>query len=74
MLHTWTKHIEMHYHYIWEWIVVGDINLRHVKTDVQTIDIFSKALGVDKLRYFPMSLKLYVLDLPSLRGDVQKQA
>ena len=50
LFHAWTKHIGVHYHYIGGWIVEGDIDLRHLNTDVQTVDIFTEALGVDKLR------------------------
>ena len=49
VFHAQTKHIEMHYHYVRERIIVGDIDHLHVDTDRQTINIFTKKLGADKL-------------------------
>ena len=40
---TWTKHIDVHYHFLRERVLAGDV-------DLQTIGIFTKALGADKLR------------------------
>ncbi len=47
-----TKHIEVHYHFIKEKIIAKEIDLIHVSTKDQSIDIFTKALGTDKLKKF----------------------
>ena len=47
-----TKHIEVHYHFIRELVLDGAVNLQHINTNLQTFDIFTKALGVDKLQQF----------------------
>ena len=52
MFHAQTKHIEVHYHFIREWVLDDDINLRYVRTNEQVVDIFTKALGAEKLRRF----------------------
>ena len=39
-----TKHIEVHYYYIRERILAGDIDLQYVGTNLQVADIFTKAL------------------------------
>ncbi len=50
--HAKTKCIEVHYHFIREKILAREINLIHVNTENQVVDIFTKALGIDKLRKF----------------------
>jgi hypothetical protein len=50
--HARTKHIEVHYHFIREKVLVRKINLIHISTEDQVIDIFTKALGTYKLRKF----------------------
>jgi hypothetical protein len=44
------------------------VELRYVPTDRQTADIFTKPLGLDKLRQFSGALGLRHLDVPNLRG------
>ena len=52
VFHARTKHIEVHYHFIRKRVLDGDIDLTYVRTDEQVADIFTKALGVEKLRQF----------------------
>jgi hypothetical protein len=68
VFHTWTKHIEVHYHFVRECVLSGEVELRHVLTDRKVADIFTKALGLDKLRQFSGALGLRHLDVPNLRG------
>ncbi len=48
--HAGTKHTEVYYHFIREKVIAREINLIHVNTEDQVIDIFTMALGTDKLR------------------------
>jgi hypothetical protein len=50
--HAKTKHIEVHYHFIREKVLAKEIDLIHVSTENQVADIFTKALGTDKLKKF----------------------
>jgi hypothetical protein len=50
--HVKTKHIEVHYHFIKEKVLVKEIDLIHVNTENQVADIFTKALGTYKLKKF----------------------
>jgi hypothetical protein len=50
--HARTKHIEVHYHFIREKVLAKEIDLINVNTEDQVADIFTKALGTDKLRKF----------------------
>jgi hypothetical protein len=56
--HARTKHIEVHYHFIREKVLAKD----------QVVDIFTKALGTDKLKKFQKMLGVLEVDL-SLRGE-----
>jgi hypothetical protein len=47
--HARKKHIEVHYHFVREHVLSGEVELQHVPTDQQVADIFTKALGLDKL-------------------------
>jgi hypothetical protein len=50
--HAKIKHIEVHYHFIRENVLAKEINLIHVNTENQVVDIFTKALGTYKLKNF----------------------
>jgi hypothetical protein len=50
VFHARTKHIEVHYHFVRERVLSGEVELQYVPTDRQTADIFTKPLGLDKLR------------------------
>ena len=50
VFHARTKHIELHYHFIRECVLAGDVDSQHIGTNLQKADIFTKALGADKLQ------------------------
>ena len=56
--HAPTKHIEVHYHFSRVWVLLGEVELKHVPTNRQVADIFTKPLGLDKLRHFSSMLGL----------------
>ena len=68
IFHARIKHIEVHYHFVCERVLSGEVELMYVSTDQQNADIFTKALGLDKLRQFSSTLGLRHLDMPTLRG------
>ena len=72
VFHARKKHIEVHYHFIQERVLAGDVDLQHISTNLQTADIFTKALGADKLWQFMTDLGLTIPDLPSLRGSTEE--
>ena len=61
VFHARTKHIEVHYHFIRERVLDGDVDLQH----------FTKALGTDKLSQLMTDLGFTIPDLPSLRGSTE---
>lgn len=60
----------MHYHFIRKKVLAKEIDLIHVSTKDQVVDIFTKALGTNKLRKFRKMLGVLEVDL-SLRGSVE---
>ena len=50
VFHARTKHIEVRYHFVWECVLNGKVELWFIRTDQQAAGIFTKALVLDKLR------------------------
>jgi len=71
--HVRTKHIEVHYHFIRKKVLTKEINLIHVSTKNQVVNIFTKALSTNKLKRFKKMLGTLEVDL-SLRGVLRIQA
>ncbi|MCO5556886.1 hypothetical protein L7F22_010440 [Adiantum nelumboides] len=70
VFHARTKHIEVHYHFVQDQVLASDINLVYVSTEEQVADIFTKALGAEKLRRFLTMLGVLQL-ASSSRGSVE---
>jgi hypothetical protein len=71
--HARIKHIKVHYHFIKEKVLAKEIDLIHVSTKDQVADIFTKALGTNKLRKFRKMLGVLEVDL-SLKGSVENSS
>jgi len=71
--HARTKHIEVHYHFIREKVLAKEINLIHVNTEDQIVDIFTKALGTNKLKRFKKMFGVLEMNL-SLKGSVENSS
>ncbi|WMV32302.1 hypothetical protein MTR67_025687 [Solanum verrucosum] len=50
--HARTKHVEIHYHFIREKVLQGEIGLEHIKMEHQIADLFTKGFSVKKLKSF----------------------
>ncbi len=70
VFHARTKHIEVHYHFITEKVLAGEIDLTYVSIEYQVVDIFSKVLGAEKHRRFRSMLRVMELEL-NLKGSVE---
>jgi hypothetical protein len=62
--HSRTKHIVVRHHFIRDHIAKGDINLKHVRTDKQLADIFTKPL--DEKVFHTGQAKLNINDASNL--------
>ncbi|MCO5600081.1 hypothetical protein L7F22_054189 [Adiantum nelumboides] len=63
--HARTKHIEVHFYFIREKVLVGAMDLVYVKTNDQVADIFTKALGKEKFCYFREALGIHQMQAHS---------
>ncbi|MCO5592024.1 hypothetical protein L7F22_046018 [Adiantum nelumboides] len=70
VFHAHTKHIEVHYHFIRERVLDDGIDLAYISTEDQAANLFTKALGAEKLRRFRGMLGLRDMAL-SLRGSAE---
>jgi hypothetical protein len=71
--HAKTKHIEVHYHFIREKVIAKEIDFIHVNTEDQVVDIFTKALGTNKLKKYRKMFGVLEMDL-ILRGNVENSS
>ena len=58
--HSRTKHIQVRHHFIRDHVAKGDINLKHVHTEKQLADIFTKSL--DEKMFCHLRSELNILD------------
>jgi len=58
IFHARTKHIEVHYHYIRENVLKGEIEMVPTKTDEQTADILTKSFNKVKFDKFREALSM----------------
>jgi hypothetical protein len=49
---TCLKHIEIHYHFICDYVQRGAVELQYISTEEQDADILTKALGRGKFVFF----------------------
>jgi hypothetical protein len=63
----------VHYHFIREKVLTKEIDLIDVNIKNQVADIFTKALGINKLKRFKKMLGVLEVDL-SLRGSVENSS
>ena len=62
--HSRTKHIEVRHHFIRDHVAKGDIDLKHVRTDKQLADIFTKPL--DEKVFCRLRGELNIIDASNL--------
>nr|XP_017221153.1 PREDICTED: uncharacterized mitochondrial protein AtMg00810-like [Daucus carota subsp. sativus] len=56
VFHARTKHVEVHYHFLREKVLQGEIAMRHVATHEQVADMFTKSLSPGKYEKFRCQL------------------
>nr|GFC12204.1 retrovirus-related Pol polyprotein from transposon TNT 1-94 [Tanacetum cinerariifolium] len=59
--HSRTKHIDVRYHFIQEKVEKGIVELFFVETEYQLADLFTKALLVERFKYFVRRLGMRCL-------------
>jgi len=63
----------VHYYFIRKKVLAKEIDLIHVNTEDQVANIFTKALGTNKLKKFQQMLSVLKVDL-NLRGSVENSS
>ena len=58
--HSRTKHIQLKYHFIWSVLEDGQLKLEKIHTSQNPVDILTKVLTREKLRFFSISISLQV--------------
>ncbi|GJV95788.1 copia protein [Tanacetum coccineum] len=71
--HSRTKHIAVRYHFIKEHVEKGMIELHFVKIDYQLVDLFTKALPVDRFNYLVHRLGMRSLSPQELERLAKSQ-
>lgn len=56
VFHAMTKHVEVHYHFIREKVLYGDIKMKNMKTGEQIADIFTQGFSGPKFESSENSL------------------
>jgi len=69
--HAKAKHIAVHCHFMKEKVLTREIDLVHVDTKDQIVNIFTKALGINKLWNFRNMLGVLYVIL-NLNNNVEK--
>jgi hypothetical protein len=59
VFHDRSKHIEINYHYIWDMVQRGVVELQYISTDEQIADILTKPLSRVKYEYFKDKLGVF---------------
>jgi hypothetical protein len=70
VFHARTKHIEIDYHFIREKVVNRDIHVKHISTQEQIADVFTKGHSATRFSFLRSNLSVRLLP-NSLRGGVR---
>ncbi|GJW56980.1 hypothetical protein Tco_0103711, partial [Tanacetum coccineum] len=65
--HSRSKHIDIRYHFIKEQVENGAVELYFVNTEYQLADIFTKALGRERIEFLTNKLGMKTLSLDTLK-------
>ena len=59
--HARTKQVEVHYHFVREKVLQGEIEMCQIKTEDQVVDIFTKGLNATKFADFRKQLGMMTM-------------
>ena len=52
VFHARTNHIQVHYHFVREKVIDGEVNMQYVSINDQVADILTKGLSIEKHAQF----------------------
>lgn len=64
VLHSRTKHIEIHHHFLRDHVEKGDVVFEHVDSKNQLVDIFTKPVVAEL--FFNIHRELGILDISNI--------
>ena len=71
VFHARIKHVEVHYHFVREKVLRGEINMKYVRTEDQVADIFTKRVSGVKFEHFRRQLGMVSKHI-FLKGSIKK--
>ena len=71
VLHARTKHIELDLYFVREKVLQKKVEIRHVPSQDQTADVFTKAISSSRFVDMRIKLRVEQLSTLSLRGDIR---
>nr|GFB76014.1 retrovirus-related Pol polyprotein from transposon TNT 1-94 [Tanacetum cinerariifolium] len=72
--HSYTKHIDVRYHFIKEKVEKCIVELFFIRTEYQLADLFTKALPVERFQYHVRRLGMRCLTPAELEALVNESA
>ena len=69
VFHARTKHVEVHYHFIRERVLMEEIKMQQIKTNDEVADIFTKGLSAGKYEDFRCQLNMVRQMGASVEGE-----
>ena len=67
IFHDKSKHIDINYHYIWDMVQRGAVNLQYVAMDEHIADVLIKPLAKVNFEYFKEKLGVLQIEVPPKR-------
>ena len=68
-----TKHIEVHYHFVREKVIDGEVDLLYVSTNQQVVDILTKGLSMEKHTQFRDMMGVITIGMVDEKHDEKKR-
>ena len=66
------KHIEVHYHFVREKVIDGEVDLLYVSTNQQVADILTKGLSMEKHTQFRDMMGVITIGMVDEKHDEKK--
>lgn len=64
------RHISMDYHFVWEQVQADILQVSHVSTKDQLVDIITKPLATQQFKYLTFKMQVIYVNL-LLRGHIR---
>jgi len=62
VMHSKTKHIKIRHHFLHEYIVDGNCEIKFIGTELQLVDLFTKPLAKDRFNFLLNELGIITIN------------